>query len=39
VHGGPRGGGMRSNGGRPPQGPGGAQMRRHGPPGGRKRSK
>ncbi|MGH9144697.1 MAG: hypothetical protein ACRD2I_26450 [Vicinamibacterales bacterium] len=30
--------GMRSNGGRPPQGPGGAQMRRHGP-GGRKRSK
>jgi hypothetical protein len=34
--GGPRG--MRSNGGRPPQGPGGAQMRRHGP-GGRKRSK
>ena len=39
MHGGPRGaGGMRSNGGRPPQGPGGAQMRRHGP-GGRKRSK
>jgi hypothetical protein len=38
AHGGPRGG-MRSNGGRPPQGPGGAQMRRHGPPGGRKRSK
>jgi hypothetical protein len=38
MHGGPRGaGGMRSNGGRPPQGPGGAQMRRHGP--GRKRSK
>jgi hypothetical protein len=36
AHGGPRGG-MRSNGGRPPQGPGGAQMRRHGP--GRKRSK
>ena len=36
---GPRGGGgMRSSGGRPPQGPGGAQMRRHGP-GGRKRSK
>jgi hypothetical protein len=30
-------GGMRSNGGRPPQGPGGAQARRHGP--GRKRSK
>jgi hypothetical protein len=39
MHGGPRGGGgMRSNGGRPPQGPGGAQPRRHGP-GGRKRSK
>ena len=38
MHGGPRGaGGMRSNSGRPPQGPGGAQMRRHGP--GRKRSK
>ena len=36
VPGGPRGG-MRSTGGRPPQGPGGAQMRRHGP--GRKRSK
>jgi hypothetical protein len=35
VPGGPRG--PRSNGGRPPQGPGGAQMRRHGP--GRKRSK
>jgi hypothetical protein len=34
--GGPRGG-MRSNGGRPPQGQGGASMRRHGP--GRKRSK
>ena len=30
-------GGIRSNGGRPPQGPGGAQPRRHGP--GRKRSK
>ena len=38
MHGGPRGSGMRSNGGRP-QGPGGAQMRRHGPPGGRKRSR
>jgi hypothetical protein len=38
MHGGPRGSGMRSNGGRP-QGSGGAQMRRHGPPGGRKRSK
>jgi len=36
ANGGPRGG-PRSNGGRPPQGPGGAQMRRHGP--GRKRSK
>jgi hypothetical protein len=36
VPGTPRGG-MRSNGGRPPQGPGGAQARRHGP--GRKRSK
>jgi hypothetical protein len=37
VPGGPRGG-MRSNGGRPPQGSGGAQPRGHGP-GGRKRSK
>jgi hypothetical protein len=37
VHGGPRGSGPRSNGGRPPQGQGGGQMRRHGP--GRKRSK
>ena len=36
IHGGSRGG-VRSN-GRPPQGPGGAQPRRHGP-GGRKRSK
>jgi hypothetical protein len=36
IPGGSRGG-MRSNGGRPPQGPGGAQARRHGP--GRKRSK
>jgi len=37
AHGGPRGG-PRSNGGRPPQGQGGGQMRRHGQ-GGRKRSK
>ena len=40
MNGGPRGngGGMRSNGGgRPPQGPGGGQMRRNGP--GRRRSK
>jgi len=37
VHGGPRGV-PRSNGGRPPQGQGGGQMRRHGQ-GGRKRSK
>jgi hypothetical protein len=36
AHGGPRGG-PRSNGGRPPQGQGGGQMRRHGQ--GRKRSK
>ena len=37
--GGPRGaGGMRSNGGRPPQGPGGGQLRRNGP-GGRRRPK
>lgn len=40
MHGGPRGaGGMRSNGGRPPQGPGGGQMRRNGPGGGRRRPK